>query len=83
MTSVFSWQNSVILCPASFCTTRPNLPVPPGLLTSYKSCPFHHRGYLLCIVRKQVNMIRRGIFRNKRRDGNVQLSICLSFETKE
>ena len=27
MTSAFSWQNSVTLCPASFCTLRPNLPV--------------------------------------------------------
>ena len=27
MTNVFSWQNSVNLCPASFCTPRPNLPV--------------------------------------------------------
>ena len=27
MTSVFSWQNSMSLCPASFCTPRPNLPV--------------------------------------------------------
>ena len=25
MTSVFSWQNSIRLCPASFCTPRPNL----------------------------------------------------------
>ena len=24
MTSVFSWQNSISLCPASFCTPRPN-----------------------------------------------------------
>ena len=30
MTSVFSWQNSI--CPASFCTPRPNLPVTPGVL---------------------------------------------------
>ena len=30
MTSVFSWQNSISLCPASFCTPRPNLPVTPG-----------------------------------------------------
>ena len=29
MTSVFSWQNSVSLCPALFCTPRPNLPVTP------------------------------------------------------
>ena len=26
-----SWQNSVSLCPASFCTTRPNLPVTSGI----------------------------------------------------
>ena len=30
MTS-FSWQNFVSLCPASFCTPRPNLPVTPGI----------------------------------------------------
>ena len=29
MTSVFSWQNSVTLCPASFCISRPNLLVIP------------------------------------------------------
>ena len=26
MTSVFSWQNSIILYPASLCSPRPNLP---------------------------------------------------------
>ena len=31
MTSAFSWQNSVNLCPASFCTPKPNLPVTPGI----------------------------------------------------
>ena len=31
MTRVFSWQNSVGLCPASFCIPRPNLPVTPGV----------------------------------------------------
>ena len=30
MTSAFSWQNSVSLWPASFCTPRPNFPVTPG-----------------------------------------------------
>ena len=29
MTSAFSWQNSIRLCPASFCIPRPNLPVTP------------------------------------------------------
>ena len=28
---MFSWQNAVSLCPASFCTPRPNLPVTPGI----------------------------------------------------
>ena len=31
MTSAFSWQNSISLCPASFCIPRPNLPVIPGV----------------------------------------------------
>ena len=31
MTSAFSWQNSFSLCPASFCTPRPNLPVTPSI----------------------------------------------------
>ena len=31
MTSAFSWQNSISLCPASFRTPRPNLPVTPGV----------------------------------------------------
>ena len=31
MTSVFSWENSISLCPASFCTPRPDLPVTPGI----------------------------------------------------
>ena len=39
MISVFPWQNSVSLCPASFCTPRPHLPVIPGILTSYFCIP--------------------------------------------
>ena len=35
VTSAFSWQNSVNLCPASFCIPRSNLPVSRWLLTSY------------------------------------------------
>ena len=31
MTSMFSWQNSDSLCPASFCTPRPNLAVIPDV----------------------------------------------------
>ena len=31
MTSMFSWQNSVSLWPASFCTPGPNLHIIPGI----------------------------------------------------
>ena len=31
MTSAFSWQNAVNLCPVSFCTPRPNLPITQGI----------------------------------------------------
>ena len=31
MTSAFSWDNPISLCPASFHTPRPNLPVTPGI----------------------------------------------------
>ena len=31
MTTAFSWQNAISLCPASFCIPRPNLPVSPGV----------------------------------------------------
>ena len=31
MISAFSWQDSVSLCPGSFCTPRLNLPVTPGV----------------------------------------------------
>jgi len=31
MTTAFSWQNSISLCPASFCIPRTNLPVTPGV----------------------------------------------------
>ena len=31
MTSAFSWQNFISLCPASFCHPRSNLTVSPGI----------------------------------------------------
>ena len=31
MTSAFSWQIFIILCPASFCIPRPNMSVPPDV----------------------------------------------------
>ena len=43
MTSVFSWQNSISLCPTLFCIPRPNLPVTPNFprcfLTFYFCIP--------------------------------------------
>ena len=40
MTSVFSWQNSISLCPVSFCTPRPKLVCYSRyLLTSYFCIP--------------------------------------------
>ena len=42
MTGAFSWENSVILCPASFCIPRPNL----CILTSYFCIlvPYNEKG---------------------------------------
>ena len=39
MTSAFSWQKSVTLCPASFYTPRPNLPLTSGISTSFFCIP--------------------------------------------
>ena len=50
VTSVFSWQNSISLCPASFRTPRPNLPVSPGvswLSTFAFQSPIMKRTYFL------------------------------------
>ena len=42
MTSVFSWQNSISLCPVSFRIPGPNLPVTPGVswlpTLAFQSC---------------------------------------------
>ena len=40
MTSAFSWQNSIGLCPASFRIPRPNSPVTPGI-SSEKAMASH------------------------------------------
>ena len=47
MTSAFSWQNSISLCPASFCTPRPNLPVTSGVswLPTFSSLFFLKKGH--------------------------------------
>ena len=52
MTSGFSWQNSVRLCPASFCTPRPNLPVTPGISwhLTFHSSPLEWKGHLILVL---------------------------------
>ena len=53
MTIVFSWQNSISFCPASFCTLRPSLPVTPGvsqLPTFSFQPPIMKRTYFLVLV---------------------------------
>ena len=38
MTSTFSWQNSISLCPASFRIPRPNFPVTPSAEVKASAC---------------------------------------------
>ena len=51
---VFSWQNSVSLCPASFCTPRPNLPVTLGIswlpTFSFQSSMLKRTSFFLVLV---------------------------------
>ena len=46
MTSAISWQNSISLCPASFCIPRPNLPVTPGV-SSLPTFAFHYKSPIM------------------------------------
>ena len=51
MTSVFSWQNSVSLWPASFCTPRQNLLLQVALdFLLFHSSPLQWRGHLFCAL---------------------------------
>ena len=56
MTHVFSWHNSVNLCPATFCTPRLNLPVTPDLswlptfAIKYSMMKGHHFFFFLVLV---------------------------------
>ena len=63
--SVFSWQNSISLCPASFCTPRPNLPVTPGvswLPTFAFQSPIMKRTSVLVLVLKGLVALHRTIW---------------------
>ena len=56
MTSVCSWQNSVSLGPASFCTPRPNFPVTPGIswlpTFAFQSCMMKRTSFLAVSSRR-------------------------------
>ena len=58
MTSVFSSQNLVNFCPASFSIPRPNLPVTPGILTYYFciSVPYNEKKMFLGISSRKSCM---------------------------
>ena len=59
MTNAFSGQNSISICPASFCTPRPNLPVTPGYLTidNLSSVGCHSgRGYACVAAGKPLHL---------------------------
>ena len=52
MASVFSWQNFISLWPTSFCTSRPNLSVTPGIYwlpTFAFQSPIMKRTSFLCV----------------------------------
>ena len=53
MTSVFSWQNSISLCLASFRIPRPNLPVTPRCLLTSCFCipvPYNEKDILFWVL---------------------------------
>ena len=55
MTSVFSWQNSVSLCPASFCISRSNLPVQVSLdFLLLHSSPLWWKEHLFLVLVQKV-----------------------------
>ena len=64
MTSVFSWQNFVSLCPASFCTPRPNLPVTQSiswLPTFAFQSPMMKRTFFLVLILEGLVGLHRTI----------------------
>ena len=64
MTSAFSWRNSISICPASFCTPRPNLPVTPGvswLPTFAFQSPIMKRTIFLVLAVKGLVVLHRTV----------------------
>ena len=65
MTSVFSWQNSISLCHAPFCTPRPNLPGTPrvsGLPNFALQSPIMKRTSFGGVSSKSLVGIHRRLF---------------------
>ena len=61
MTSVFSWQSSISLCPALFCTPMTNLPLTPGvswLLTFALQSPMIKRTQFWGVLKVLVGLYR-------------------------
>ena len=62
MTSAFSWQNSVSLCLASFCTPRPNLPVTPDIswlsTFAFQSLMMKRTSFLVLVLEGLVGLHR-------------------------
>ena len=52
MIRMFSWQNSISICPASFCIPRPNLPVTQGIswLPILHSNPLWWKGHIFLVL---------------------------------
>ena len=61
-TSFFSWKNSIHLCPASFCTPRPNLPVTPGVswlpTFAFQSPVMKRTSFLVLVLKGLVGLHR-------------------------
>ena len=64
VTSVFSWQNSIILYPASFCTPWQNLPVTPGISSlptfAFQSPVMERTTFLVLVLEGHVGLHRTG-----------------------
>ena len=62
MTSAFSWQNSISLCPASFCIPWPNLPVTPGVSSlptfAFQSPIMKRTSFLVLVLKGLVGLHR-------------------------
>ena len=62
MASAFSWQNSISLCPASFCIPRPNLPVTPGVSSlptfAFQSPIMKRTSFGVLVLKGLVNLHR-------------------------